>query len=304
MALQRQSGNGINSDRFRAGGSRFRMCHCIRRNRSIFTQLQLASYQYFSAALLHLQLRVNYSEASQADVNGAGKLALADVAQNAGFRVVATGEGADEHFAGYGSLSQNDSLLEPDHSRMTVEYSATKHAEAAQKANASMFPGHDLSKISTLPSTARALNHTRIAGPIPRTSPLFLGPWTNSLNPTDGQTVLLDSLSGETRQAIAEKCHPLHTAEFSYTKSFFANSLLRYLGDNIDMAFQVESRPAFLDHNLTEYANSLPPSLKMKVKYNLCEAVRQFATEEVYKRKKQPYIGPVEFQLDGQCTES
>jgi asparagine synthase (glutamine-hydrolysing) len=85
-------------------------------------------------------------------------------------------------------------------------------------------------------------------------------------------------------------------------------SLLRYLGDNIDMAHQIESRPAFLDHNLTEYVNSLPPSLKMKYnyesgtfteKYILREAVKPFVTEEIYKRKKQMYVAPMRYAVDG-----
>lgn len=102
--------------------------------------------------------------------------------------------------------------------------------------------------------------------------------------------------------------HPLHTAEYLWTKAFFCNLLLRYLGDNIDMVHHVETRPPFLDHHLSEYANNIPPSLKIKYsssdgsfteKYVLREAVRPFITDEIYKRTKKPYIGPTTFQEDG-----
>ncbi|KAL1965993.1 hypothetical protein VTN77DRAFT_4933 [Rasamsonia byssochlamydoides] len=74
------------------------------------------------------------------------------------------------------------------------------------------------------------------------------------------------------------------------------------------MVHHVESRTPFLDHHLTEYANSLPPSLKVKYdpvtktfreKYILREAVKPFVTEEIYNRTKQPYMGPVRFAENG-----
>jgi asparagine synthase (glutamine-hydrolysing) len=73
------------------------------------------------------------------------------------------------------------------------------------------------------------------------------------------------------------------------------------------MVHHVETRPPFLDHLLAEYANGLPPSLKIKVlsdgslkeKYILREAVQPFVTEEIYARQKKPYIGPTNFQENG-----
>jgi asparagine synthase (glutamine-hydrolysing) len=84
------------------------------------------------------------------------------------------------------------------------------------------------------------------------------------LNTSDAQTVFVDSLDGETRQSMMRSWRTLHTSEYVWTKTAFANSLLRYLGDNIDMAYQIESPPAFLIHHLTEYANSLLPASKLK----------------------------------------
>ncbi|KAL4772310.1 hypothetical protein BDW60DRAFT_216674 [Aspergillus nidulans var. acristatus] len=76
--------------------------------------------------------------------------------------------------------------------------------------------------------------------------------FTEKLNTSDAQTVFVDSLDGETRQNMMRSWRTLHTSEYVWTKTAFANSLLRYLGDNIDMAYQIESPPAFLNHHLTE----------------------------------------------------
>ncbi|KAL2864017.1 asparagine synthetase B family protein [Aspergillus lucknowensis] len=249
-----------------------------------------------------------YSEAFMADINGAGKLAMAEVAHNAGFKVVITGEGSDEHFAGY-SYFQNESLLEDDLTWTPPDYDPTKREEAIRNAGTNHIQGVKWVVPQTLPSTMRTLNNTRVAGLLTRAVPLYYAPWLqDEFGASDGQTVLTESFDGEVRHAMAQSWHPLHTAEYLWTKTAFPNSLLRYLGDNIDMAYQVESRPAFLDHNLTEFANSLPPSLKMKYnygsgtfteKYILREAVRPFVTEEIYKRKKQPYMAPMRYAVDG-----
>ncbi|KAL3446070.1 nucleophile aminohydrolase [Aspergillus insuetus] len=255
-----------------------------------------------------LEKAVWYSEAFMSDINGAGKLAMAEVAHNAGFKVVITGEGSDEHFAGY-SFFQNEALLEEDPSWTPVDYDKTKFEEAKDKAGTNHVAGVKWSLPPTLPSTTRTLNNTSIAGILHGMIPLPFATWAlDKYRGTDSQTLFADSLDGEVRHAIANRWHPLHSAEYIWTKTAFQISLLRYLGDNIDMAHQIESRPAFLDHNLTEYVNGLPPSLKMKYnydsgtfteKYILREAVKPFVTEEIYTRKKQMYAAPMRYAVDG-----
>ncbi|XP_044715665.1 asparagine synthase domain-containing protein [Hirsutella rhossiliensis] len=64
-------------------------------------------------------------------------------------------------------------------------------------------------------------------------------------------------------------------------------------GDRAEMSHSIEARTPFLDHSLTEYVNSLPPSTKLSAprraiveKWILREAVRPFVTDEVYRRRK------------------
>lgn len=132
--------------------------------------------------------------------------------------------------------------------------------------------------------------------------------WTDAYATREVETVIAESFDGKVRSSIANKWHPLHTSEYIWTKTAFPNILLRYTGDNMDMVHHVESRTPFLDHHLTEYANAIPPSLKMKYdpvkdsfqeKHILREAVKPFITEEVFARRKQPFLGPTVYQDGG-----
>ncbi|KAL5333610.1 hypothetical protein BJX70DRAFT_54866 [Aspergillus crustosus] len=250
------------------------------------------------------------SESFLADINGSGKLAMAEVAHSAGFKVVITGEGSDEHFGGY-PWFENELLLEEDQTWQNADYSKEKHDLAIQDVGRNQLKGVKWVVPETLPLTTKILNNTRVAGFLVASVPLMFADWTNDpnkLTKKDHQTVYVDSLTPETQQNMRDNWHPLHTAEYTWTKTCFTNSLLRYLGDNIDMAYQVESRPAFLEYALTDYANSIPPSLKMRYNYDegtftekciLRDAVKPFVTEEINKRKKQAYLGPLKYAIDG-----
>lgn len=74
-----------------------------------------------------------------------------------------------------------------------------------------------------------------------------------------------------------------------------ARYLLCSQGDRMLMSNSVEGRYPFLDHNVIEFANKLPPKLKMKVlneKYLLKKAMQQYLPNEIVNRPKQPYRAP------------
>jgi asparagine synthase (glutamine-hydrolysing) len=219
-----------------------------------------------------------------------------------------TGEGADEHFGGYKDLS-SDFLLESDPSWPSApsEQEIAGLADRLKALYMTMAKDVPLSKNRAPESTRRMLNNTSILTFLSLVGRMPFSKWTDIYAVTAPETAQAEKLDGRVRDAIANRWHPLHTAEYLFTKGFFSNLLLRYLGDNIDMVHHVETRPPFLDHLLAEYANGLPPSLKIKVlsdgslkeKYILREAVQPFVTEEIYARQKKPYIGPTNFQENG-----
>lgn len=162
--------------------------------------------------------------------------------------------------------------------------------------------------IKTPTSTVRMLNHTTIASRVLHDMGFPLAAWARDLTHTSLETSFAESLGGQTLDKIMNKWHPLNTASYIWTKIILANYILRYLGDNIDMIYQIETRPPFLDHHVTEYANNIPPSLKMKYdpihktvreKEILRNAMKPFVTEEIYNRTKHPFLGPSKFKEGG-----
>ena len=101
------------------------------------------------------------------------------------------------------------------------------------------------------------------------------------------------------------KWHPFHSGQYIFCKAHLENLILSNLGDRGEMAHSIEGRTPFLDHYLTEYANNLPPSMKIRwdngfvEKYVLREAARPFVTDEIYKKRKHPYTAPLKYKLDG-----
>ncbi len=73
----------------------------------------------------------------------------------------------------------------------------------------------------------------------------------------------MNVLPPDVKQNIRTKWHPLHSAEYIWTKTALPNVLLASLGDRTEMAHSIEARPPFLDHHLSEYINGLPPSVKL-----------------------------------------
>jgi len=71
--------------------------------------------------------------------------------------------------------------------------------------------------------------------------------------------------------------------------------LLWSQGDRMLMANSVEGRFPYLDHRVIEFANRLPPRLKMRVlreKYLLKRAMSRYLPAEITARFKQPYRSP------------
>ena len=99
--------------------------------------------------------------------------------------------------------------------------------------------------------------------------------------------------------------HPFHSGQYIFCKAHLENLILSHLGDRGEMAHSIEGRTPFLDHQLTEYANNLPPSMKIRwdngfvEKYVLREAARPFVTDEIYKKRKHPYSAPLKYKVGG-----
>jgi asparagine synthase (glutamine-hydrolysing) len=271
------------------------------------------------------------------DLNGVSKFTLSTLPREHGVKVVITGEGSDEHFAGYPFFaaeylqepdwSQPDSMLTKNNIlREQMQLSAGAEMKAIWKVSGgAVYDGPDKHALddcngSTTPGNLFAVNPT---------ANLFAKWVHDQYNGTlDLRRTLMDSHTPEVRQKMKEKWHPLHTAMYLWNKSTFANILLACLADRTEMAHSVEARTPFLDHHLADYVNSLPPSVKLSYappeigegksaeenhwwksagsalrslseKWILREAARPYITDELYRRKKLPFFAPTKWSADG-----
>ncbi len=77
--------------------------------------------------------------------------------------------------------------------------------------------------------------------------------------------------------------------------------------DKMTMAYAIEGRVPFLDHNLVDFAFKIPSNLKVHrgiTKYILKKSLRRLLPKEILKRKKQGFIVPIENWIQKDLKES
>ncbi len=99
----------------------------------------------------------------------------------------------------------------------------------------------------------------------------------------------------QTLPSALKQWHYFNRAQYIESKSLMSGYLLCSQGDRMLMMNSVEGRFPFLDHRVIEFANSLDPRLKMKVlneKYLLKQAMKKYVPDSIINRYKQPYRAP------------
>ncbi len=89
---------------------------------------------------------------------------------------------------------------------------------------------------------------------------------------------------------------PLHRAQYLEISVFLSQYLLSSQGDRMAMAHSVEGRFPFLDYRVVEMCNQLPPHLKLSgltEKVLLKKLARELVPEEIWRRPKRPYRAPI-----------
>ena len=94
---------------------------------------------------------------------------------------------------------------------------------------------------------------------------------------------------------VISRWHPFNRAQYLEAKSLMGGYLLCSQGDRMLLSNSVEGRFPFLDHRVIEFANRVHPKLKMKVlneKYLLKKAMGKYLPPSIVNRYKQPYRAP------------
>ncbi|KAI4197332.1 MAG: hypothetical protein LQ350_006001 [Teloschistes chrysophthalmus] len=266
------------------------------------------------AQMNEAELATNFEEAVWFDeqphfeLGFVGKHALSKLTRDSGIKTIISGQGSDEIFGGY-DVYLMDYLREPDKAWPEESFADSKRLEKLQTtgiAAEKMFrtwTGHNGAQVpeqlrSEIPAFAASL-----AMP-----PIALAPWTSCFRCPLPQVTMIENIDERTRNLMRTKWHPLHGAQYLWNKTALPNMLLTNLSDRTEMSHSVEGRVPFLDHNLMEYVNNLPPSIKLRYdpetdsvteKWILRQASRPFITDELYTRKKHPYTAPVVFAVGG-----
>lgn len=90
--------------------------------------------------------------------------------------------------------------------------------------------------------------------------------------------------------------HPLAQAQFLEATTFLSPYLLSSQGDRMGMGHSIEGRYPFLDYRVIEFANRLPREMKLRgltEKWILKKFGEKLVPKNIWKRYKQPYRAPI-----------
>jgi asparagine synthase (glutamine-hydrolysing) len=224
---------------------------------------------------------------------GVAKFLMSRHVHEAGYKVVVTGEGSDELFAGYPGFRRDlflhglDDVSATERTRLDDTLTESNKLVSGAMLTAEQYDDPALSALCGF-------------------TPSSLQPW---LNASRRVPALLDpdirrDLAGYSPgAAIAEQLdesrirgrHPLDVAQYVWMKTMLEGQILTWGGDRVDMANSMEARPAFLDHHLAEYSATIPPQYRISggvEKYVLREAMRGILPDVLYKREKFAFMAP------------
>jgi asparagine synthase (glutamine-hydrolysing) len=224
---------------------------------------------------------------------GVAKWSMSRRVRECGYKVVITGEGADELFGGYPAFKQDMFRhgLSADSAGKGQDY-----YRELQETN-SQFVGAILAQETVShPAWEARCGFT----------PAWIQPWILTLAKGRGllrKDILEDLKDYDPLEAIAESFprervqgrHPLDVAQYTWIKTMLECQILNWGGDRVDMANGMESRPAFLDHRVAEMARHIPPHYrihKTTEKWILREAMRHILPDVLYRRQKMAFMAP------------
>lgn len=218
---------------------------------------------------------------------------LAELVHRSGFKVVVTGEGADEVFGGYDLFKEAavrrfwarrpGSAWRPALLRRLYPYLGGMQAQSTAYLAAFFRTGlerRDDPLFSHLPRFALSRRALRF----------FSAELREALRGYDPLAELREALP-----AAFAAWHPLCRAQYLETSHLLPGYILSSQGDRVSMAHAVEGRFPFLDPRVVEFAARLPPRMKLRglrEKHVLRRALGALVPATVTERPKQPYRAP------------
>ena len=218
---------------------------------------------------------------------------LAKHVHDSGFKVVLTGEGADEVFGGYDLFKegkirrfwakQPNSAWRPLLFSRLYPYLA--RSPVAHRHFARTFFGQRLEEVDH-PFYAHLTRWTTTRGLFKLLSPDWLAQLSRAAPEADLERLLPPAFS---------RWNALARDQYVEVKTLLEGYLLCSQGDRVALAHSVEGRVPFLDHRLIEFVNGLDPRFKLRglrEKRLLRRALVNDLPASILGRVKQPYRAP------------
>jgi asparagine synthase (glutamine-hydrolysing) len=205
------------------------------------------------------------------------------------YKVVLTGEGADEVLAGYDIFKEM---------RVRRFWARQPESQLRPLLLKKLYP--DISRLFQSETFLKAF----FGKGLDKTgSPFFSHEirWTNTARATRFLAQSASSANGHdypiTLPAQFAQWSHLAQAQYLEMATFLSPYLLSSQGDRVAMAHSVEGRYPFLDYRVVEFCNRLPASLKQKgltEKWLLRQLARKLIPSEIWQRNKRPYRAPIQ----------
>ncbi|MBN2473586.1 MAG: asparagine synthase (glutamine-hydrolyzing) [Pirellulales bacterium] len=237
---------------------------------------------------------------------------LSELVRKHRFKVVLTGEGADEFLAGYNIFKegkvrrfwarQPQSTGRP--ALLQKLYPYVGDLPGGNSAYWQKFFGQRLSDTSS-PTYSHDVRWRNAR----RTQRLFSESLRRAVETARREAACCDGPATEEQIELAlpegfSRWSPLARAQYLEATIFLSEYLLSSQGDRVGMAHSVEGRFPFLDHRVIEFCSLMAPRLKLcglNEKHLLKKAVQDLLPEVVWRRPKRPYRAPIHasFFCDG-----
>jgi asparagine synthase (glutamine-hydrolysing) len=222
-------------------------------------------------------------------------LRLSRAVRDAGFKVVLTGEGADEMFAGY-DVFKLDKVR-----RFWARQPESKYRPLLLRR---LYPylAQDLGRAGAMLHNVFSAGLTETDDPLYSHRPRF-DHAARCLRVFDPGVLAGARAAGDPRDALLARLPaefmrftPLGRAQYLEILTFMCGYLLHSQGDRMLMGNSVEGRFPFLDFRIAEFAARLPDGLKLsglREKHLLRKAVGPLLPPEIAAREKRPYRAPI-----------
>lgn len=218
-------------------------------------------------------------------------LLLSALVRKNDYKVVLTGEGADEIFGGYDLFKE---------SKVRAFIARQPNSDCRAMLLKQLYPYLALS-----PTKSASYAKQFFSTDIDPKSQLFYGHLPRWKTGSYLSRFFTDSYNDTTIDPIAELTNRFEQrltggdffsrAQYIESKLLLGNYLLSSQGDRMAMANSIEGRYPFLDHRVVEFAARVPVQLKMRglnEKYLLKKSMADLLPATIVNRKKQPYMAP------------